>query len=305
MTFINAEPSTRRGQTSRLRLAPSRIIPAHLGQNRADAGHRSLSGLCAVDPRNQSNPRLFFFLALALLLSVAMAAQTAPGRKAVPKPATGEGVELAAEPNHKLALENEQVRVFKVELPPGKSTALLRHQHDFLLVALSEGRVEITPERGKGQNLRMAPGELQLGNAGLVNRVANTGTAPLHYALIEVLAGIEARDAICGTGRGACEADFGDITGPRATTATLFETPTVRVRQTEMEPQAALELHQHKYSHLVIATSDFDLSNEVEEKEPAEIHPKAGDVAWVPAGLRHALKNTGRGTARFLTVEFK
>src|SRR5580704_7524773 len=44
---------------------------------------------------------------------------------------TATEVEITAEPSHHLALDNEYVRVFKVEVAPHSSTLMHRHRHDY------------------------------------------------------------------------------------------------------------------------------------------------------------------------------
>jgi hypothetical protein len=44
-------------------------------------------------------------------------------------------VEITAEPGHQFALENEYVRVFKVEVAPHSATSY-RHRHDYIYVTL-------------------------------------------------------------------------------------------------------------------------------------------------------------------------
>ena len=62
--------------------------------------------------------RLFFFLLLIPLLL----AQT-----------TSE-VEITAEPSHHLALENEYIRIFKVEVALRSATLMHVHHHDYVFV---------------------------------------------------------------------------------------------------------------------------------------------------------------------------
>jgi hypothetical protein len=68
-------------------------------------------------------------LLLVLLLISFLAAQTATE------------VEITAEPSHHLALENEFIRVFKVEVAPHASTLMHRHRHDYVFVTLGDAHV--------------------------------------------------------------------------------------------------------------------------------------------------------------------
>jgi len=67
---------------------------------------------------------LFFFLLIPFLT-----AQTATE------------VEITAEPSHHLALENEYVRVFKVEVPAHAATLMHRHRHDYVYVTLGDAHL--------------------------------------------------------------------------------------------------------------------------------------------------------------------
>src|SRR6059058_2183589 len=50
-------------------------------------------------------------------------------------------VEITAEPHHRLSLENQYVRVFKVDVPPHESTLMHRHRHDYIFVTLGASEV--------------------------------------------------------------------------------------------------------------------------------------------------------------------
>ena len=143
-------------------------------------------------------------ITLVLLLTAFSWAQAPPRRKPPMRPnapvIATEGIDISTERHHKLAFENEKVRVFAVELPAQAATGLLRHEYDFLMLALTDTRAEIAPERGRAQQVRMGVGELQLGAAGLVNRVTNKTSTPLRDLIIQILAGIEPKLAICGLG---------------------------------------------------------------------------------------------------------
>jgi quercetin dioxygenase-like cupin family protein len=256
-------------------------------------GRSSYAALC-VHRVSASKFTIVLLLALASLWANAQ-------RKA----AAIEGIELAAERHHKLTLQNEKLRVFTVELPSGGYTQFVRHEKDFLLLALTDSQLQLVPERGAGQRLRMGPGELQLGTAGLVKRIVNQSSESVRFLVIEIIQGIEPKLAICGLRGPQCESDLGDLRGPNVSTSGLFETPTVKVSRTELDPKGVLSQHTHKYDHLVVALSELSLRSDVPDKGGSEIQQKRGDVAWVPAGLTHTLTNTGESRAAFLALEIK
>jgi hypothetical protein len=50
-------------------------------------------------------------------------------------------VEITAEPSHHLALENEYVRVFQVEVAPHAATLMHRHNHDYFAVTFGDAHI--------------------------------------------------------------------------------------------------------------------------------------------------------------------
>ena len=49
---------------------------------------------------------------------------------------------ISAEVGTKLLFENERVRVWDLQLAPGQSTGLHRHEHDYLYVVIGDGRLQ-------------------------------------------------------------------------------------------------------------------------------------------------------------------
>src|SRR5579872_4125465 len=73
---------------------------------------------------------LALFISSLLLFGLILSAQTVSE------------VEITAEPSHHLALQNQYVRVFKVEVAPHQATLMHRHRHDYIFVTLGQSLVE-------------------------------------------------------------------------------------------------------------------------------------------------------------------
>ncbi|HYW39296.1 MAG TPA: hypothetical protein VE957_14375, partial [Terriglobales bacterium] len=54
---------------------------------------------------------------------------------------TATEVEITAEPSHHLAIENEYIRAFKVEVAPHAATLMHRHRHDYVAVTLGDAHI--------------------------------------------------------------------------------------------------------------------------------------------------------------------
>jgi hypothetical protein len=100
-------------------------------------------------------------------------------------PISPEAVDVAQEPCHHLVFENEFVRVFNVEIPPGETTLLHCHAHDYAAFVVGPAEIEDAPAGQAPRRRILAGGELDRGHAGLVHRVTNTGPAPFRNVVIE------------------------------------------------------------------------------------------------------------------------
>jgi len=92
--------------------------------------------------------------AAMLLLGLSLSPAAKPGLSA-----EAPAVEITAEPDHHLALENERVRVFQVEVPANASTLLHRHRHDYLFVTLGASHAGNEVEGKAAAALALADGE--------------------------------------------------------------------------------------------------------------------------------------------------
>ena len=94
-------------------------------------------------------------------------------------------------PNYSIArtpvLENERVRVFRVTLEPGQSTATHTHVFAGLSIALTSGEIEVTTE-GKKQTdkLRLPPGDVRWRAGAVTHSVKNVGKTRFEAVDVEL-----------------------------------------------------------------------------------------------------------------------
>jgi len=226
---------------------------------------------------------LCFFLLLSFV-----AAQT-PGE-----------VEITSEPSHHLAIENEYVRVFKVEVAPHAATLMHRHRHDYVFVTLGGAHISNEVAGQPPADVKLSDGDTRFvpGNFAHVARVLSD--EPFRNVTIELLQDEKLRQTPSRWG----PVESGERTFPGVRIRTLFVKDGVRVSEVNLEPDAVVPSHHHDAPHLVVALSDLDLRSDVEGKEPVRTQIKSGDVRWVLGGYTHTVTNAGKAPARFVTVEF-
>jgi quercetin dioxygenase-like cupin family protein len=208
-------------------------------------------------------------------------------------------VEITAEPSHHLALENEYVRVFKVEVAPHAATLMHRHRHDYIFVTLGDADVSNEVEGKPAVELKLADGETRFAPGNFAHIASNLLDEPFRNVTIELLQDDKMKQAPSPWPESSGEKRF-----PGGQVKLLFVKDGVRVSETELEPGATVPSHHHDGPHLFVAVTDVDLRSDVEGKGPTEGKFKSGDVKWLPGGDTHTVTNTGTKPARFVSVEF-
>jgi hypothetical protein len=69
-------------------------------------------------------------------------------------------VEITFEPSHHLAVDNEDIRAFQVEIAPHTATLMHRHRHDYIYVTI--GDAHISNGQSFPAQTRIGVGELDL-----------------------------------------------------------------------------------------------------------------------------------------------
>lgn len=208
-------------------------------------------------------------------------------------------VEITAEPSHHLAIENEHVRVFQVEVAPHTATLLHRHRHDYFFVTLGDSHVSNEVADKAAVELTLSDGETRFTPGNFAHVARNLADRPFRNVTIELL-----QDEKTRTAPSPWPMEGGDKEFSGVKIKILFVRDGARVSAVELQPGATIPSHHHDGPHLVVAVSDLDLRSDVEGRGPWPAKLKTGDVKWVPGGFTHTLTNTGTGVARLVTVEF-
>jgi quercetin dioxygenase-like cupin family protein len=208
-------------------------------------------------------------------------------------------VEITAEPSHYLALENESVRVFKVEVAPHASTLMHRHGHDYVYVTIGDAHLSNEVEGKPPAEVKLADGDTRFTPGNFAHVVKNLSDQPFRNVTIELM-----QDGRLRQTPSHWPEETGEKTFPGGRSKILFVKDGVRVSEVELEPDATIPSHHHDGAHVLVAISDLDIRSNVDGKGPMPGQFKSGDVKWLPGGYPHTLTNVAKSPARFVTVEF-
>jgi quercetin dioxygenase-like cupin family protein len=207
-------------------------------------------------------------------------------------------VEITSEPHHHLALENQYVRVFKVEVAPREATLMHRHRHDYMFVTLGDTQVENDVAGKQPVTLKLANGETRFTRGDFAHIAKNLSDTPFRNVTIELLQDEQAKKAPV-----QWDEDRGLHVFTGGTQDILFVKDNARASEVELQPGGVVPSHRHKGPHLLIAVSDLDLRSE-EGKSATPVQMRSGDIKWVPGGFTHSVTNVGKNAAKLVTVEF-
>jgi quercetin dioxygenase-like cupin family protein len=227
-------------------------------------------------------------LCTLLLLTIALTAQTAE-------------VEITAEPLHHLALQNQYVRVFQVDVPPNTATLLHRHRHDYVFVSIGATEVSNQVAGKPAVLLKMQDGEVRSADGGFAHIARNLAATPFRAVAVEFLQDEKAHT----TPPPPWDDDRSLQVLHGGTQQILFVKDGVRVSETELQIAGSVPRHHHAHPHLVIAVTDLLLRNDVVGKGASNIEMKSGDIKWIEADLTHSITNVGDAEAKFVTLEFQ
>ncbi len=206
------------------------------------------------------------FVVVALFLPLLAASSVAPE------------VELTSEPSHHLAVENEYLRAFQVEVAPKADTLLHRHRHDYLFVTLGDSHVVNEVVDKPPVELTLADGETRFTLGNFAHVAKNLSGHSFRNVTIELL-----QDDKMRTAPSPWPVESGDKEFPGGHVKILFVRDGARVSRVDLDPGATVPSHRHDGPHLLVAVSDLDLRSDVDGKGPMPGKFKSGDVKWLPS----------------------
>src|SRR5579863_6863607 len=209
-------------------------------------------------------------------------------------------VEITAEPRHHLAIENQYVRVFQVEVATHDATLMHIHHHDYVYVSLGAANVWNEVKGQPPAALKLQAGETRFRAGNFAHIARNLADTPFRNVTIEFLQD----EAAHKNPPPKWDEERGLHVFTGGTQDVMFVQDGVRVSEIELQPGATLPSHHHAGPHMVVAVTDLEVRSDVEGQGPMPGQLKSGDVKWLPGSYTHTLTNTGKQEAKFVTLEF-
>jgi quercetin dioxygenase-like cupin family protein len=216
-----------------------------------------------------------------------------------------EALPLDAEPHHHLALKNEYVKVYQVEVAPHDAVKLHRHDTDAISLSLSDSLVTIHFPGKTDVQQKIANGQIRLQARGYVHSTAVDGDTPFRNDTVELLmpqtekrnrcAQVMANQPLHCAGLGAQNgANFGE---PQ------FETDQTYVGLVRVAPHERAVIGEPGRATLIVAL-DGGATHAGENGATGSL--RAGDLVWLDRGTAGVVFRNDSGTeVRFIAFTFK
>lgn len=218
-------------------------------------------------------------------------------------------VPITSEPSHHLAINNEYVRVFKVEVAPHAETLYHQHDHDYIYVTLGDADINNVLLQQQPVRMALKDGDVRLSKAPFAHKATNNSDQPFRNVTVELLKGIGT--PICGLpgGQGNCgigPAWTGGVDGSSETNSG-YSQPLFRARRMAVDKvrtEGSTEVSQEAIPNapfLLIAISSVKFRL-VSQKGTQDLVAQPGDVFWNEEPLSSFA--TLPPAARFVAISF-
>lgn len=193
--------------------------------------------------------------------------------------------------DYKVEIDNQWVRVLRVNHPAGAKVAMHEHPAS-VAVFLTDVHERITGADGKARDVNVEVGEVAF-NEAAKHAEENIGTKPLEAVIIELKPGAPRSPPI----------SLDPVKTDPKHHPVLLENDRVRVIKTILEPHLKAPEHEHPH-YVVVYLTDLHTTMKLADGRVLDNPRKPGDIAWRDA-LKHQAVQEGANTAVEIQVEIK
>jgi len=220
-------------------------------------------------------------------------------------------ITMDEEPHHHLALHNEYVKLFKVEVSPGNSILLYRHDQDTIAIAIGEQLVTVAIPGKPDMRQKNADAQVRLERGGTMHSTRVDGDMPYHTVAVELLRPQTGFHNVCAAILPGEPLNCPDLPAKAPSTnisSPLLESGQTRVQLVRVLPNQSMDLEESPVSRdtpqVIVALDAASISSGRSTKSEKELKP--GDFEWLDGKPGHEglYENHGDKEARFIEILF-
>jgi len=215
------------------------------------------------------------------------------------------------EPHHHLALHNDYVKVFNVEVSPGDSIILHSHDQDTVAIAIGDQLVTVGIPGKPDVHQKNADAQVRLQRSGYIHSTRVDGGTPYHTVAVELMRPQTNFHNVCAeilAGQPLNCPAAPVNTSSAYTSQTLLESNETRVRIVRVLAHQSVSLAEsaaaRDASQVIVALDAASISSKSSKESEKALQP--GDFVWIDGGPGHerVFQNRGDKEARFIEIVF-
>ena len=193
-------------------------------------------------------------------------------------------------------IENDQARVVKAVSQPHAKGQPHEHKVNRVMIYLTPGRQEITPQGGKTAVLEFKAGDVKWSPASGMHVSEITSDQPVTIVEVEVKKPGDAAKMV--------SAALDPVKVAPKDYKVVFDNSQVRVVRVKIGPHQKVPLHEHVLNRVVVYLTDQNGTMTTPEGKTETAQHKAGEVSW-GSPTKHREENLRDGPFEAVVVEFK
>lgn len=195
-------------------------------------------------------------------------------------------------------IDNDQVKVLKVQVQPREKTRLHEHKVNRVMIYLDAGTQDFDYE-GKKSTLDFKAGDVKWSPAGGMHIAEITSAQPVNIVEVEL------KKPGGGTAHGTAHQDALDPVKIDPNHYRVeFDNPQVRVLRVKIGPHETAPMHVHSLNRVVTYLHDQKIRVTTPDGKTSDVEHKAGDVAWA-GQAKHKEENVDDQPMEVVVVELK
>lgn len=195
-----------------------------------------------------------------------------------------------------------RVTVFLLDIPPGQATVLHRHDRDLLTVFVSGGRTSASFNGATPVEDAFPRGDVRFRSAGFTHSTENVGADNFLAVIFEFVDAQGPRVPPVEAATHVCEPGGRDGCVDRKP---LFCTDRFCIDDLRMAPHAVMEEDATSHDRIVVAVSDYSLTDEATGRGDVIHARRRGEVERVAAGSARRWINDTLTPAHVVLVSFR
>jgi uncharacterized Zn-binding protein involved in type VI secretion len=220
-------------------------------------------------------------------------------------------ITMDQEPHHHLALHNDYVKVFNVEVSPGDSIVLHRHDQDTVAIAIGDQLVTVGIPGKPDVHQKNADAQVRLQRSGYMHSTRVDGDTPYHTVAVELMRPQTGFHNVCAVILAGEPLNCPE-TAPKSS-STFASQPLLDSAETHVQLVRVLA-HQsanvaetagaRAASQVIVALDAATISPGDSKQSERALQP--GDFVWIDGGSGHArvYQNRSDKDARFIEIIF-